>query len=288
MGDPLTPNSVSMPGPRLVGFRYGKVAAPGKLNSLFPEYNAAADILDGVQEARCGEGRGHDAPSRGCMCGIHAYSSPGHLIQSNRREWEQLDHIPMVALYWGRVIPAEMGFRAQYQVIVGLASPGKPTMGRSVQDSFQTERWKLWMQAFRERRLPIEVVTEATRYDELFALAQLGRRYGAMLADIPRAYRVAPSPKWEPPAPPPPPPSVSPIPPSGTSQVVQPNPNLPAIRVRKTTRRLPTTGYCQCGCGLPTRAMFKPGHDARHKGQLKRRAKNGDIAAQDELLKRGW
>ncbi len=286
MGDPL---KISIPGPRLVGFRYGRITQPGMVGSLLPEYNPGVDILSEVQEAKCGAKRGHDAPSRGCMCGIHAYSSPGHLIQSNRTEWDTPDNLPMVALYWGRIIPAEKGFRAQYQLIIGIGTPFFPVYASHIQ---YKDAWSRWQAAFRERQLPIQTVTGGTRYDEAFALQKLGERYGTLLGDIPKAYRVAPSPKWEPAPSTFSSPSVSPIPPAstslGASQMVQPNPALPPIRIRRSTTRLPSTGTCQCGCGLPTKAMFKPGHDAKLKGQLKRRAKRGDQAAADELQRRGW
>jgi len=32
----------------------------------------------------------------------------------------------------------------------------------------------------------------------------------------------------------------------------------------------PTPGTCKCGCGEPTPRNYRPGHDARHVGQLAR------------------
>lgn len=46
---------------------------------------------------------------------------------------------------------------------------------------------------------------------------------------------------------------------------------------------------CECGCGGQTRGgRFQPGHDAKLKGSLLRRAAGGETAAQEELRRRGW
>jgi len=46
---------------------------------------------------------------------------------------------------------------------------------------------------------------------------------------------------------------------------------------------------CQCGCALITGGgLFRPGHDAKLKGILKKAAKDGDVAAYVEQLARGW
>lgn len=46
---------------------------------------------------------------------------------------------------------------------------------------------------------------------------------------------------------------------------------------------------CGCGCdGLTKGGEFLPGHDARFKGNLKRKAKAGDHDAFDTLVERGW
>jgi hypothetical protein len=57
----------------------------------------------------------------------------------------------------------------------------------------------------------------------------------------------------------------------------------PRVRVVR-----PATGSCVC-CGGATRGgRFLPGHDARYKSTLRRRAKDGDVQAQAELEQRGW
>lgn len=39
----------------------------------------------------------------------------------------------------------------------------------------------------------------------------------------------------------------------------------------KTTTEPTTTGViCTCGCGEPTKSKYRPGHDARHAGQVGR------------------
>lgn len=49
------------------------------------------------------------------------------------------------------------------------------------------------------------------------------------------------------------------------------------------------TRECLCGCGgTPRRGQFLPGHDAKLKSALHRRARGGDIAALEELERRGW
>lgn len=67
--------------------------------------------------------------------------------------------------------------------------------------------------------------------------------------------------------------------------------NQTATRTASTTgdAKAPTTRACTCGCGLATsssKTMYKPGHDARHAGQVARRIVekhlHGD-AAQAEL-----
>lgn len=46
---------------------------------------------------------------------------------------------------------------------------------------------------------------------------------------------------------------------------------------------------CECGCGGMTRGgRFIPGHDAKLKSVLLRRAADGDTAARDDLRRRGW
>lgn len=46
---------------------------------------------------------------------------------------------------------------------------------------------------------------------------------------------------------------------------------------------------CECGCGGTTRGgRFQPGHDAKLKSDLLRRAADGDTNAGEELRTRGW
>ena len=46
---------------------------------------------------------------------------------------------------------------------------------------------------------------------------------------------------------------------------------------------------CACGCGDPTRGgEFAMGHDARHKGNLLKAARNGDAEARAALVGQGW
>jgi len=47
---------------------------------------------------------------------------------------------------------------------------------------------------------------------------------------------------------------------------------------------------CECGCGETTRpgSRFKPGHDAKLKSVLRKKAGEGDAGAQKELKARNW
>jgi len=46
---------------------------------------------------------------------------------------------------------------------------------------------------------------------------------------------------------------------------------------------------CKCGCGEQTGGgQFRPGHDAKHKSALIKRAQDGDQTAIDELEERNW
>jgi hypothetical protein len=51
--------------------------------------------------------------------------------------------------------------------------------------------------------------------------------------------------------------------------------------------RVDTPGLCECGCGLPVRRRFLPGHDARLRSRLLREARAG-VAARKELARLGW
>lgn len=67
--------------------------------------------------------------------------------------------------------------------------------------------------------------------------------------------------------------------------------DTPAVRMaREASRAGRRPGRdCECGCGGQTRGgRFQPGHDAKLKGSLLRRAAGGDTAATEELRRRGW
>lgn len=50
----------------------------------------------------------------------------------------------------------------------------------------------------------------------------------------------------------------------------------------------PKSGNCLC-CGVPTKGgRFAPGHDARMLSRLRRQIKQGDLAAQQQLVSLGW
>lgn len=60
------------------------------------------------------------------------------------------------------------------------------------------------------------------------------------------------------------------------------------ITARRTRVAKPTAGLCVC-CSGPTKGgSFLPGHDAKYKSVLRKRAKTGDLEAQTELEQRGW
>ncbi|MDP9363164.1 MAG: hypothetical protein M3Q10_02835 [Chloroflexota bacterium] len=58
-------------------------------------------------------------------------------------------------------------------------------------------------------------------------------------------------------------------------------------RRRPRRAKEPRSCACQCG-GLTGGGDFLPGHDQRHRGNLARKARAGDLAAKDELARRGW
>lgn len=56
-----------------------------------------------------------------------------------------------------------------------------------------------------------------------------------------------------------------------------------------TSRPKKKAGHCQCGCGGMTKGgRFLPGHDAKLKSALRKRANDGDQDAINELAERGW
>ena len=65
--------------------------------------------------------------------------------------------------------------------------------------------------------------------------------------------------------------------------------NVPAIGRPVATASTQVSSACLCGCGgLPKRGRFLPGHDAKLKGALLRRARHGDSSALAELRQLGW
>jgi len=84
-------------------------------------------------EARCGLGgrsspgglRGvHDAPSRGCDCGIYALKSRADaLFLADQITQSAVAAVGQVSL-WGRVVETERGFRGQYAYIYDLTLLG--------------------------------------------------------------------------------------------------------------------------------------------------------------------
>jgi hypothetical protein len=84
-------------------------------------------------EARCGLGgrsspgglRGvHEAPSRGCDCGIYALKSHADALYLARQIAEPvLVAVGRVSL-WGRVVETERGYRAEYAYIYDLSLLG--------------------------------------------------------------------------------------------------------------------------------------------------------------------
>jgi hypothetical protein len=62
-----------------------------------------------------------------------------------------------------------------------------------------------------------------------------------------------------------------------------------AERPVRVDRPAPPTGRkCRCGCGSPVKRRFLPGHDARLKSDLLKRARKGEEAAARELEELGW
>lgn len=113
----------------ILGWRVWKVA-DGRLYStvfgnLWPERARL--------EARCGLGgrsspgglRGvHEAPSRGCHCGIYAFKSHADALYLAEQTANQvLAAVGRVSL-WGRVVETERGYRAQYAYIYDLSLLG--------------------------------------------------------------------------------------------------------------------------------------------------------------------
>jgi len=64
----------------------------------------------------------------------------------------------------------------------------------------------------------------------------------------------------------------------------------PAVRRTPLAQsRVVTARECLCGCGgVPRGGQFLPGHDAKLKSALRRRARGGDATALGELERRGW
>lgn len=59
-----------------------------------------------------------------------------------------------------------------------------------------------------------------------------------------------------------------------------------AKKADATEKRAAATGSCKCGCGAPTsnsRRLYRPGHDARHAGQVARAIAAGQVTLADGL-----
>lgn len=54
------------------------------------------------------------------------------------------------------------------------------------------------------------------------------------------------------------------------------------------TKKVVELHSCECGCGEQVTRHFKPGHDARLKGALRKAADKGSDKAKAELKRRGW
>jgi hypothetical protein len=65
---------------------------------------------------------------------------------------------------------------------------------------------------------------------------------------------------------------------------VEPEVEVTPVEVEKDVK------LCECGCGdaVSLKSRFRPGHDARHRGNLLRRFDAGEEAAAVELMNRGW
>ncbi len=55
-----------------------------------------------------------------------------------------------------------------------------------------------------------------------------------------------------------------------------------------STSFLPLPNTCLCGCGAAVVRRYKPGHDARHKSNLRLAAIDGSESAANEMLDRNW
>lgn len=64
----------------------------------------------------------------------------------------------------------------------------------------------------------------------------------------------------------------------------------PAVKeARAAVAQRASAPQCECGCGGVTKGgKFQPGHDAKLKSSLLRRAAGGDETAQEELRRRRW
>lgn len=63
----------------------------------------------------------------------------------------------------------------------------------------------------------------------------------------------------------------------------------PPPRRNKANATSPTTGRkCGCGCGSDVKHRYLPGHDAKHKSALVKRARQSDEDARQQLEELGW
>lgn len=64
---------------------------------------------------------------------------------------------------------------------------------------------------------------------------------------------------------------------------------MPETATAEPKAKVDKTKPCECGCGGRTKGgKFLPGHDAKHKSALQRKALDGDKAAVKELADRNW
>jgi hypothetical protein len=74
------------------------------------------------KEAKCDFG--HSPPGEGCTCGIYAYHEPSGLGRMPMPE-----SASGVIIADGEIIPATLGFRAQYAKVAAIFDFGTPTFG---------------------------------------------------------------------------------------------------------------------------------------------------------------
>lgn len=73
----------------------------------------------GVFEAKCGASRSHVSPDAECSCGVYSFWTHAELAKQER--WRPL--IAGSVLAWGKVLPGELGFKAQKVMPLSLEHP---------------------------------------------------------------------------------------------------------------------------------------------------------------------